>query len=681
MRRLSTNRFVAVVGTSGSGKSSLVRAGLLPALYRGFLAGDISHWRVAVMKPGDAPMANLAHSLAEQKVPVEDRGLAEALNRSQYLIPRLTREQRREAIEKPASLVDAEIAPRLVQRILNELGEDPDQLPVLQHVLARTFRKWEGAGGAGPIDFFHYEAAKSLEGALNDHADSLMLELSEGARPWTEKVFRALTTTQASGRAVRWPLQLGRLYEVLGIKADDDKSRALLREVISKYADRDNSLLVISPAGKLTPDTVVDISHESLIARWGKLKKWAEQESQAVTWYRGAEEDTRRHERNEAPTWRDPKLSLAFAMAYNEPWNAAWAERNFPHSGTGFDQVRAFLDKGASEQRSEQRKKRVTWIALLSLLVGAVIATGAFAWERSRAVAARDQVIELQHRIVALDRQVQAKEAEKAQIQQQLKHKNLTESERDDLKRQLEATSGQLVELKATRAEAEKKAQAGELQIQNIAAQQTMLQDRVASLQAALTKAQQDRDGYKKQLDSAPKDVVSRAEYQKAMDKITELEGELKKGKTPATTGPGQQQAPAPATEAPKQNPSHKANVVPESVGSTFAYRPGQMCTIRTEPVRIPEHSYARLWQLPSGRDLYLFVHQIRNAKQRDDFVLFKVARKESNQLANSGTYPEGTPESFLQSRKIGWKDSSHIVAVYPELCSIVRRSAKCRET
>ena len=231
LRRLSTNRFLAVVGTSGSGKSSLVRAGLLPALYRGFLAGGVLHWRIAVMKPGESPMANLATALAEQNIPTEKltrssqglqqaiqdaafgpgegllivadqfeelfrfreqqkdggaeanlfvtslleaadsfalpiyvvltmrsdflgdctqfAGLAEALNRSQYLIPRLTREQRREAIEKPVRLVDAVIAPRLAQRLLSDLGDDSDQLPVLQHALNRTFRKWREAGGNG----------------------------------------------------------------------------------------------------------------------------------------------------------------------------------------------------------------------------------------------------------------------------------------------------------------------------------------------------------------------------------------------------------------------------------------------------------------------------------------------------------------------------------------------------
>ena len=52
LRKLSATRFLAVVGTSGSGKSSLVRAGLLPALLGGFMRNAGSNWRIALMRPG-----------------------------------------------------------------------------------------------------------------------------------------------------------------------------------------------------------------------------------------------------------------------------------------------------------------------------------------------------------------------------------------------------------------------------------------------------------------------------------------------------------------------------------------------------------------------------------------------------------------------------------------------------
>src|SRR3989442_15462002 len=58
--KLGRARFLAVVGTSGSGKSSLVRAGLLPALLGGFMTNAGSNWRIAIMRPGSDPIGNLA---------------------------------------------------------------------------------------------------------------------------------------------------------------------------------------------------------------------------------------------------------------------------------------------------------------------------------------------------------------------------------------------------------------------------------------------------------------------------------------------------------------------------------------------------------------------------------------------------------------------------------------------
>ena len=62
--RLGDNHFVAVTGTSGSGKSSLVKAGLRPAMQRGYLVDATSRWRFATMRPGGAPIEALADALA-----------------------------------------------------------------------------------------------------------------------------------------------------------------------------------------------------------------------------------------------------------------------------------------------------------------------------------------------------------------------------------------------------------------------------------------------------------------------------------------------------------------------------------------------------------------------------------------------------------------------------------------
>src|SRR6478672_7353948 len=61
--KLSATHFLAVVGTSGSGKSSLVHAGLMPSLLGGFMTSAGSNWRFAVMRPGNDPGGNLAQVL------------------------------------------------------------------------------------------------------------------------------------------------------------------------------------------------------------------------------------------------------------------------------------------------------------------------------------------------------------------------------------------------------------------------------------------------------------------------------------------------------------------------------------------------------------------------------------------------------------------------------------------
>ncbi|GJH18423.1 hypothetical protein CBA19CS22_17795 [Caballeronia novacaledonica] len=74
----SRQRFISIVGASGTGKSSLVRAGLIPALHRGALATAGHSWNVCIISPGDAPLANLAHALTEDERWVDngDRALS-----------------------------------------------------------------------------------------------------------------------------------------------------------------------------------------------------------------------------------------------------------------------------------------------------------------------------------------------------------------------------------------------------------------------------------------------------------------------------------------------------------------------------------------------------------------------------------------------------------------------------
>ncbi|MDB5207907.1 MAG: Peptidase caspase catalytic subunit p20 [Flavisolibacter sp.] len=64
LQKLFTTRFIGVVGSSGCGKSSLIKAGLIPKLKAGFLTNERDHWITASMRPAGNPLAFLSEALS-----------------------------------------------------------------------------------------------------------------------------------------------------------------------------------------------------------------------------------------------------------------------------------------------------------------------------------------------------------------------------------------------------------------------------------------------------------------------------------------------------------------------------------------------------------------------------------------------------------------------------------------
>ena len=81
LRKLRTTRFLSILGRSGSGKSSLVRSGLIPALFGGAMTRAGSAWRVAIMRPGEDPLGNLAAALINHDV-LGNEAVEECLTRA-----------------------------------------------------------------------------------------------------------------------------------------------------------------------------------------------------------------------------------------------------------------------------------------------------------------------------------------------------------------------------------------------------------------------------------------------------------------------------------------------------------------------------------------------------------------------------------------------------------------------
>ena len=170
-------------------------------------------------------------------------GLAEAINAGQYLVPRLTRDERRAAISGPMGVGGAEITPVLLTRLVNDVGDNPDQLSILQHALNRTWAHWQiESGGTGPLDLTHYDAIGTMARALDQHAEQAYAELGTARqRQICEKLLKALTDKATDPRGVRRPTTLSTLCALT------EASEAEVTEVIDVFREPSRSF-VMPPA-------------------------------------------------------------------------------------------------------------------------------------------------------------------------------------------------------------------------------------------------------------------------------------------------------------------------------------------------------------------------------------------------------------------------------------------------
>ena len=305
------------------------------------------------------------------------RDLPEAVSRGSYLVPRLKREQRKEAIVKPVELRGAKIAPRLVQRLLNDVSDDFDDLPVMQHALARTWQRWaEACGGSRAIDLEDYEAIGGAASALSDHADEACRSLGKLGEPGgvVERVFRALTERVAEGTELRRPLEFTQLCAVCG--DGTEQGNADVTQVVERYRRPDTAFLVPGAEWPLAANPVIDISHESLIRQWARLRGWVAAEAEAEAELARLLEDTRRHAQEGGELLRGRSLERAREWQRANRPNAAWLRLctggGVEESHAGFQALQAYIEKSAAAE-AQWRKRALRRKQVLAALVAAVV--------------------------------------------------------------------------------------------------------------------------------------------------------------------------------------------------------------------------------------------------------------------------------------------------------------------
>ncbi|MBI1221689.1 MAG: hypothetical protein GC180_03710 [Bacteroidetes bacterium] len=468
--KLIKNRFVSVVGNSGSGKSSLVRAGLIPLLNQ-------ESWHVCRFRPGNDPVhslqmafqqiwpeANHASELdamlrkgplgivqavrtfnnsqkpvlilvdqfeelfrdnhTEKKRFAENEsfiqlllqaslqsdlpiyilltmrsdflgeceyyhGLPEAINESQFLVPRMQRDDLQDCLTGPVEYVGEYISPRLVQQLLDEIDENQDQLPVLQHVMMRTWEIWvEAEKESVPIDLEHYKKTGGIQLALNNHAEEAYSELNTEQQRICEVLFRSLCAGIIGGRGIRKSADIQTIAQIAQC------SEQAIIPVAEIFRRHDRGFLLPDSSKKLLSDTKLDISHESLMRIWHRLSNWVKEEVEAAALYVRIAESALLFNEGKAGLWRDPDLQVALEWREKQNPTETWAKPFNPH----FHQAMKFIqasekEKWYAEKDSRRRRFFANVVITLVLLVLSVLSIWAYSERNNAEKSAQDALL------------------------------------------------------------------------------------------------------------------------------------------------------------------------------------------------------------------------------------------------------------------------------------------------
>jgi hypothetical protein len=434
--QLREDRFLAVLGPSGSGKSSVVRAGLIPDLRDGVLPGS-AEWPVVIVRPGTDPMDALATQLvqltgtngdaigtqasirdalsrdahgldtvvrlaiggsdasggvAQSAVSVDHRvvividqfeelftlltddkardafvsallnasavpggptvvvltmradffgkcaalpGLARRMSERDVLVPPMTESELRDSMIKPADLVGLQFEKGLVDAILDDLGNEPGSLPLLQHTLLELFNGRHGRW----LTTDRYNAIGRVKGAILSRAERIYEQLTPEQQTAARRVLLRLTqpgsgTEDTRRRAARTELTAS------------SQGGTAAEAVIERFAEA--RLLTTDESS--TGEEIVDVAHEALIRGWPRLQQWVDENPTALRVHRELTEAAEKWDhqgRKRGYLYSGPRLDEAKALAsrYGDDLNDL--ELGFLKASLGARQRRVILAGGA----------------------------------------------------------------------------------------------------------------------------------------------------------------------------------------------------------------------------------------------------------------------------------------------------------------------------------------------
>jgi WD40 repeat protein/DNA-binding SARP family transcriptional activator len=389
--RLVGSPLLALVGSSGSGKSSALRAGLLPALTAGVLPGS-ERWARRLLRPGTHPMAELEGALSDlderavlavdqfeevftlcrdehertrfldalvelaedpkQRTQVviamradfygrcgtHDR-LARLVGANQVLVGPMRRDELRRAIEQPARRVGLSVEPELTDALIADVLDEPGGLPLLSAALLEQWQERDGR----VMRHAGYERTGGVRGAVGRLAEQTYAQLSEGEQEAARRILlRLADADEQESVFVRRRMPLDEIDP-----EPDAQTAAALTALI------DSRLVTVE-------EESLEVAHEALLREWPRLRTWLEEDAEGRRLHQ--------HLIHAARDWdaagRDPgELYRGARLASALEWRAA-------HEGDPNELEREFLDNSRADAEYEAERQQRTNRRLRLLLAG-----------------------------------------------------------------------------------------------------------------------------------------------------------------------------------------------------------------------------------------------------------------------------------------------------------------------
>lgn len=395
LARIAPGRLLAVIGASGSGKSSLLRAGVLAAVQAGErgplhsarLITPGAHPPLDLEDDGDEVLvvdqfeelytqchdsdrrARFIAALLARKGPVvigvradfygemsTHAGLADAVAHNQVLLGPMRDEDLRRAIAEPARLAGLRLEPGLIDLVLRDVAGEPGALPLMSHALRETWERRDGR----TLTVAAYHESGGVSSAVAQTADAVAAGTPESDRPLLRNVFLRLTE--------------------LGGDVEDARRRVRIEELIPQGISPEavRTLLErLAEARLVTLDEgTAEVAHEVLIRRWPTLRRWLEEDREGIRLHRRLSDAARLWDasgREPTDLYRGTRLDAA----------VEWARANRALlNGTERDFLNASVDEAARAQRTQLKANRrlrralagagILLVAALALLIFAL---------------------------------------------------------------------------------------------------------------------------------------------------------------------------------------------------------------------------------------------------------------------------------------------------------------------